>query len=150
MPGTLTPELAEKERKAVELRIAGYDYVAIAATLGYADHTGALKAVKRALLRTMKPATETERALEVARMDRVLKGIWHWAEHGQAEAIDRVLKISKRRSELLGLDAPTKTAQTTPDGKEAAPPAVYRIEIDRGDDGDAGTGLPVSAPLPRQ
>jgi hypothetical protein len=136
MTGTLTPELAEKERKAVELRIAGYDYVEIAQQLGYADHTGALKAVRRALLRTMKPATETERALEVARMDRVLKGVWHWAERGQVESIDRVLKISKRRSELLGLDAPIKNAQTTPDGEHPAPPTVYRIEIDRGDDPD--------------
>lgn len=36
-------------------------------------------------------------------------------------AVNILLKCSERRSKLLGIDAPTKIASTTPDGSESAP-----------------------------
>ena len=39
-------------------------------------------------------------------------------------AIDRLLKIQERRSRLLGLDKPTKVANTNPDGDKPAVPYV--------------------------
>lgn len=42
-------------------------------------------------------------------------------------AIDRLLKIQERRSKLLGLDKPTKVAQTDPEGKKAVPTAVIMV-----------------------
>jgi hypothetical protein len=42
----------------------------------------------------------------VDRLDRLLAAIWNQAIEGDGESIDRCLRIMKRRSELLGLDAP--------------------------------------------
>lgn len=42
-------------------------------------------------------------------------------------AIDRLLKIQERRARLLGLDKPTKVAQTNPEGTKAAPTAVIMV-----------------------
>lgn len=98
----------ERARKALELRKAGAQYVDIATALGYADHSGARRAVERALARlTAEPAAEL-RQIEVLRLDRMLQALWEQAVKGNQGAIDRVLKIAERRAKLLGLDAPEK------------------------------------------
>ena len=109
MAGTaLTPELAEKERLALEFRKAGFDYPTIAQKLGYANHTGALKAVQRALKRTLREPAADVRALEVSRLDDMHAGLWDRAKRGDTFSVDRVLKIQERRAQLLGLDAPQR------------------------------------------
>ena len=45
------------------------------------------------------------------------------------QAIDKVLKISERRSRLLGLDMPTKVAATDPSGEKEASSNLSRMEI---------------------
>jgi len=132
MAGTLTPELADKERQAVELRVAGYDYPTIAAKLGYANHSGAYKAVQRALKRSVAESADELRKIEDRRLDALLAGVWQTATTGVYDSIDRALRISKRRSELLGLDAPVKVAPTTPDGKHTAPITIMEVvQLDR-------------------
>ena len=143
----LTPEAAEQERMAVELRKAGCDYDAIAAKLGVANRSVAWKVVQRALKRSIKEPAEQVRSLEVARLDDMHAGLWDRAKRGDPYSVDRVLKIQERRAAYLGLDAPQKIAPTTPDGESGAV-ITYRIEIDGDDDRDAGDGLPVSAPVP--
>ncbi len=44
------------------------------------------------------------------------------------DAIDRYVRISARRSAMLGLDSPTKIANTTPDGKAATASVVISLD----------------------
>ena len=103
----------ERQRRALELRKAGLGYQAIAARLGYASHSGAIKAVQTAMRRTLQEPADELRALELARLDDLLRGIWVAARTGNVQKIDRVLRIMQRRASLLGLDAPKKFADAT-------------------------------------
>src|SRR6266542_4370638 len=94
----------EREAQAVALRRAGVDYRTIASQLGYANPGNAYRAVSRALLRTLRESgVEELRALELARLDAMLMGVWQSARSGHLGAIDAVLKIQQRRARLLGL-----------------------------------------------
>jgi hypothetical protein len=59
-----------------------------------------------------EPADEL-RGLELERLDRMQEGLWDKAIRGNLRAVDRVLKIMKRQSQLLGLDAPRQVAVGT-------------------------------------
>lgn len=69
----------ERERRALELRKAGVSYERIAAEVGYRDHTGAAKAVKRAMDRLPKEASEDLRTLTVQRLEHMLVSLWGMA-----------------------------------------------------------------------
>lgn len=140
MPGKApTPEQIEQERLALEFRKAGYGYVAIAEKLQLAGPGSSWKIVQRALKRIIKEPAEDVQTLELTRLDDMLLGLWDRAKRGDPYSVDRVLRIQERRAELSGLDAPKKSALTTPDGKDAAPAQVFTIKIDRrGDDEAAG------------
>jgi hypothetical protein len=103
----------EKQRQALELRKGGAGYEQIARQLGYKSVASAYDAVRSGLKRTLREPAEEVRALELARLDRLLMGQWK-AAAGNAEtpgdpaAVDRVLKIMVRRAKLLGLDAPVR------------------------------------------
>jgi hypothetical protein len=97
----------------MELRKAGAGYDRIAQELGYYDASGAYKAVVQGLKEVCQESAGELCILEVERLDRLMLGHWQAAIGGNSEATDRVLKIMKRRAELLGLDAPTKTDITS-------------------------------------
>ena len=104
-----TAESLEKERKAIELRRAGYTYDEIAQAIGYADHTGARDAVTRAIRRATSDAGVGElRQQELDRLDRLQRAVWTTAIQGDAQAVAQALRIIDRRCKLLGLDAPIK------------------------------------------
>jgi len=96
----------EKQRQALVLRKAGASYEAIAEQLGYGGKSGVHNAVQSAMRRTLQAPADELRALELGRLDDLLKGVWGAACAGNVAAIDRVLKIMARRAALLGLDAP--------------------------------------------
>jgi len=98
----------DNQLKALELRKAGISYARIAETLGYKDGSGAWRAVKAALKKTLQEPAEELRTLEIERLDAMLAAIWGSVKQGQYGAQDRALKIMERRAKLLGLDAPTK------------------------------------------
>lgn len=100
----------ERARRAVELRIAGHPYQAIAAELGYRDESGARKAVDRLLSRIAHEGVAELRAVEGRRLDELQRGVWAAAIAGDLEAIKTVLAIMTRRARLFGLDAPTPVA----------------------------------------
>jgi len=89
------------------------DFDAIAQQVGYANRSGAWKAVVRLVesraAESVKDA-DVIIAMEVERLDAMLMAVWAKAKKGDVAAVDRVLKIQERRAKLLGLDAPTKTA----------------------------------------
>ena len=111
----VSAEIRDKQRKAVELRLAGANYYQIAQALGYSGHTGARHAVQRGLtLAITEPAAEVLQQ-ELARLDRLMSGLWTQAVQGNMLAVDRILKIMDRRAKYLGLDQ-IKVDVTTYDG----------------------------------
>ena len=84
---------------------------------------GKLHAISRA-------RAEELRQLEEERLDRMQAGIWSTAIQGHLGSIDRVLKIMDLRARLLGLYAPVKQSQTTPDGDQPYDPLAPLREFD--------------------
>lgn len=96
----------EKQRQALELRMAGRTFESIAQVLGYKTHVGAIAAVKVALQRTLQPISEEYRALTLERLTKVLQTFWPTMLQKDPEATRLVLKAIGDIRELLGLDAP--------------------------------------------
>lgn len=114
-----TIEAVERERKALAAALSGKSFDDIATEVGYSNRGTAWRAVQRALKRTIQPAADEYRAIELMRLDGLLLALWPRAIGSPAsedqeatapdyQAIDRVLKIAERRAKLLGLDAPVK------------------------------------------
>jgi hypothetical protein len=136
-------EIAERRRRALDLRKAGATYDAIAREMGLSGSGAAFKIVKNALKATYREPAEDVRKLELERLDRLTLALWKRAQNGESEAIDRVLKLMDRRAKLLGLDAPTVSSATLtlapfqwPDDRETAADAPS---------GAAGGGEPSGA-----
>ena len=101
-----TIEGYEKDQKALELRQEGHSYESISEQLGYSTRSASYKAVMRRLRDMDRPAVSMLRELEVQRLDAMLYAVWNDVLQGDAGAVSTALKISERRSRLLGLDAP--------------------------------------------
>ena len=97
-------EVAERQAKALALRKRGLSFEAIAAELDFASRSGAYEAVKAGLDKTLREPAEELRQLELARLDVMLEGIYKNVAYGNRDAISTALRISERRSRLLGLD----------------------------------------------
>lgn len=112
----------ERERQAFALRKAGATYDEIARQLGV-SRQAAHKSVRRVLLRLIADrnvdATDVL-DLELARLDELLKAVWKRAREGDDAAIDRALKISHRRAQLLGLDKRDSGSSATTGGAVAS------------------------------
>jgi hypothetical protein len=104
---TPEPELIDREREIVELRIEGFTWRQIAERIEMSP-AGALKAYNRAMVRTLKPATDELRELELDRLDTLQQTYWQPAVQGNMRAADFILRVIDKRAKLLGLDAPTK------------------------------------------
>ena len=121
-----SPELIDKEHKVLELRRAGLTWQRIAEQVGYADHTGAYAAYKRAMKRTLQEPADELRQAEIDRLDRLQLAIWPRAMNGDNSSVVTILRIMERRAKLLGLDMPVKIAQevTVWEGGESIDRAV--------------------------
>jgi len=110
-----------RELECLALRKAGATYDQIAEKTGLARE-GARLAVSRALKGLAAATTEAAeevRQLELDRLDAMLLGLWQKAQRGDAQAIDRVLRIQERRAKYLGLDVAQKVDITTVEGIDA-------------------------------
>lgn len=109
-------DASEKARQALQLRRDGRQWAEIADELGYKDPSGAYRAAKRLLDRTEFEAVEEYRAIEADRLDeahRIQADALVQLANSRAldaipPAVNALVKISDRRSKLLGLDAPTR------------------------------------------
>lgn len=99
-------EAVDRARRALELRKAGVGFEQIAQQLEYKDASGAYRAVKRALDRTIHEPADELRALELARLDKMLMSHWGAIQKGHVRSTEIGLKIMERRASYLGLDAP--------------------------------------------
>ena len=71
-----SPELVDKEVRVLELRRMGFTWSRIAEQVGYADHTGAYAAYKRAIKRTQQQPADELREQELDRIDRLQLALW--------------------------------------------------------------------------
>jgi hypothetical protein len=93
------------------------------------DARYAYKDVKRELEKLRDEMAEDVsaiRELEIQRLDEMIRNIWDQVESGELGAYDRVLRIMKRRADLMGLDAPKRTELTGADGE---PMKVEMVKI---------------------
>lgn len=99
--------VAERQQRAMALRVAGASYAAIARTIGVSKQQ-AFRDCHAALRETLT-LRDTDaakyRELECARLDALLLACWPHAQKGNAEHVRAAVRISERRSRLLGLDA---------------------------------------------
>ena len=123
-------DAVRKQQHALELRMAGRTWQEIADNLGYANHTGAIAAVKTALQSTLQPPADHFRALTLERLTKVLQV--HWPLMLQADPVSTrlCLQVIGDIRQLMGLDSATKLEHTGADG---APIRHEVINLDIGD-----------------
>ena len=59
-------------------------------------------------------------ALDLQRLDWIIREAMKQALKGDLQAMDRIMKAIDRRAKIYGFEAPQKIAHTTPDGEEQA------------------------------
>jgi hypothetical protein len=101
---------AERANVALGLRRGGASYEQIGKHLG-CRKSDAYKIVKRAIDAIPREAAEDVRLMELARLDVMMATLWPLAAKGDGAAIERMLRIMKRRAEYLGLDEPKTLLQ---------------------------------------
>lgn len=104
-----------RERKAIAAILRGATYEQAAEAAGYANKSGAYKAVQRVLARNaedLRDKADQFRALEIARLDRAMMEITHVA-FDRTQSLDMRLKFLEAlrrnvetRARILGLNAP--------------------------------------------
>lgn len=125
-----TPQAENDQiRVAWQMRLSGLSYTTIGEHLGVADTT-----VERWLVKEVNRLeadgmvnTEKARRLELDRLDQLQAISWAQALAGNLDAVKLCLSVMKRRSELLGLDAPTRI-NIEKEIREAARAAGYDEE----------------------
>ena len=140
---------AQLRARAVELRREGRTQRDIAAELRIAQstvHDLLTEALEHWREKESKDV-ETIVAVEIDRLDALHRAVWPDAMEGKLGAIDRCLAISKRRAELLGLDAPSKHEVTGKDGEPFAPPHVTEDQLRRMAEEILAGGEPLTIPL---
>jgi hypothetical protein len=108
----------EQVQRALDLRKEGMTYAEIAAAMA-CSRTVAYKYVVSGLEELTTSLKETAvdvREMELTRLDAIISA--NWPQRGSWKNGELILKAMERRAKLLGLDAPTKLAQTTPDGEQ--------------------------------
>src|SRR5262245_18164807 len=106
---------AARRVRALSLRQAGASFRDLGHQLGVRRQQ-AYRDVDHALAELAKQQAqkaEKLRGLELARLDRLLLGVWPRAQGGDLGAVDRAVKIMERVEKLQGLEAPILTEQTT-------------------------------------
>lgn len=131
-----TAEQYERDTKAVQMSIAGTPLDVIARELGWADASGAAKAITRRLKERAYESVDTLRDVEIARLDRMLMTLEPYLAYGpaletielpsgekvygvvppkaQMDAMDRVMKIMEQRRRLVPqLEVPKPVQEIT-------------------------------------
>lgn len=82
--------------------MAGAGYDEIAQELGFANRSGAWKAVQRALRQRTVSAVDRYRITRYAELEELHRRWWPAAAAGDLSAVGRVVAASRERTELLG------------------------------------------------
>jgi len=95
---------AEKQRMAMNLKLMGASYAAIAKQLGYASASGAHKAVRKGMRNALQDSATDLRDATYMQLQSMLMVWWPQAIKGDAQASAVVLQILDRVTRLYGLD----------------------------------------------
>jgi predicted DNA-binding protein YlxM (UPF0122 family) len=90
----------------------------IAQKLGVSEQAVS-KMLKRVLEETkaeISDEAEKLRAVQLERIEMMIRGLWTKAITGDEKAIETVNKLLTRQARLLGMDAPSRTELSGPDG----------------------------------
>lgn len=109
MARPITSETRLREVEAYQLRKQGKSLEEIAQTLGYANSSGAHKAVARAAERALYVASDDDRRLQMGRIADMWANLYPKMEKGDLRAMEVAIKLMEREAKLLGLDAPEPT-----------------------------------------
>lgn len=110
--GVNETDLRSRENEAVQLHVAGLTLAAIAERLGWADPSGAGKAIKRALDRATFRGATTMRRLEAAKLDEVHRRMMliligkDVPNSERVAAAKQITHVVALRARLFGLNAP--------------------------------------------
>lgn len=95
--------VAERETKALKLRLMRASYDTIARELGYANKSSAHKAVERALAKVPREAAKELRAQELETLDMAQRALMPSIIAGHLGAVDRLVKLMEQRAKLTGI-----------------------------------------------
>jgi hypothetical protein len=121
---------AARERAAIALRRQGRCFEEIACELGFADRSGARKAVERGLSRWMRETDEEFRARELERSEMVIDRLWPLIDRDPPDlkALDRYIQVANYRAKITGL------MNKRPAVPETYPGAPNRYAEEKADD----------------
>lgn len=152
-------ERAKRRAQAVNMRIAGATYDAIAAQLGYVDGGHCRKDIRSAISNII-PSEEREflRKIEHARLNNLFLSAYQKALGGDWKAHAACSMHSKSLRELFGLDVAAKYELTGPDGApltlsgpainiaiEATPSLARQLIREKFAQDDVSTALPAAS-----
>lgn len=120
---------------AWQRRLAGASIPVIALELGIGqtEVDALLRDARLQYVAASHESVAEERREVLGRLDAMLSAMWSKASEGDAKAVTTALAIEERRSKLLGLDAPVKSATDLTSGGEALKftvtiPRVRRVD----------------------
>jgi hypothetical protein len=111
---------AARRREVWDLRLAGASFRQIGARFGVSApqiHRDCRDVLARVVEETKQGAAEWV-AMECARLDRLLMGVWKGAINGDVPSAVAALRICESRRRLLGLDAEVPTVVVAATGGE--------------------------------
>jgi hypothetical protein len=102
---------AEKQRRALELRLSGLNYRQIAEQLAYKSVASAHEAVRSALRNIPKDAADELRTVELERYDEMQARMTAALRTGDLRVIPDMIRLSDQRAKLTGLYTADTTAE---------------------------------------
>lgn len=100
---------AERRAKMLQLRRAGTEWEEIAKALGYASKGAAQKDYGRIMAQAAREVRENadlNRAEEIARLNRLQRGLWPAAAAGEPKSASTVLRVIELRARFGGYGTP--------------------------------------------
>jgi hypothetical protein len=98
----------EKQKRAMSLKLAGASYAQIAENLGYADASGAHKAVAKGMNNSLQETSSELRKIHYGRLEHMLMLLWPDVNKQDHGAMHTSLQIMDRMERLYGLNAAEK------------------------------------------
>lgn len=102
--------------RALQVRMSGATLEQVAEAVGYNSSQAVWKAITSMLDREQPIAIAEYRAMHVARIERLLMGVWQAAIGGDDKAQQQALRLLQELGKIMGVYAPIKAEVSGPDG----------------------------------
>lgn len=125
-------DVTMRRAKALELRRAGYSYEEIARvpSLGYKQAGHVQQDLSKLYSQMLDEPAKDVLALELSRLEAVVRYVWQQVREGELPAIDRLLTAMRIKHQLLGLNKPIQHEVVTTDHLDNEVERLTR-ELDR-------------------